>query len=1266
MALAVPNLNSRIGLGNASVDGYSVLGCGGPLEEDTVEANRDTRWRAVGTLSMLTIYVSATTGVNGHTLRVRKNAGNGNQVVSIASGATGFMQDAVNTDSVAAGNDLDYFIDRGGASGFTYTHISTLFTASSGTTARYCCYDGTTTSSDQYFQVGARSTGTATEANAQHRFRANGTFRNGAADIQTNSRDGTTTYRVRVNGSNTSIAVSVTAATTGLFEDITNSAAVVNGDLVGWLGSLSGTSGLIVHKFLLLDFENIEDETMLLWSFSNNIAAGLTQYTPVYGPGDTLDTTESDVYHKLLQECRMSRFTFMAQGNTLNGTVTLQVRINSANGAQTVSIGSTQTGYFEDVTNVDNIEATDTVAISVVSGGSSGLVTPSNMSMLLGLQDHVPPLPIAPPDAPQAPCDPDAQVGNGGKGNAGCMPGGVGWTTSYTGAYGTVPQHADPTAGETLTDKDVDVWVELDVISYPSLTLTTYRRAICEISPPDVPAYYGGRKPSGLLAVGEIEHGLGNEQGGFEAASADIDWSDTIDRLFRTLLADQDLDGNECRIYAASPARRAAQLAPRLLFRGLVQRSQLSSPLTARLTVVDPLFADGAPLGPDRQWPRLIPKFTSIAKTTADTLATALPVIYGEKSDEGAIDPLTGAASTKGVVPLIYLGQATVGAVDENQPGTYEIDTSIPQPYMFNANNLGTGTEANPGFLTSIYYYGATQRISDGAISSIAGPGLLDPEGNSMPGVHFIINFAFADGYNEPNPAYQYIFWASGNSAFHPITNFNAGGQLGITIHDGVTRDSYYDHGGIVDASAVMLPNYTAPDVPNNTWDAYLVCWGASYRGISIYGSDLGNGDPEAKHDRVPLDVASVNGSSILWPWNADGSVSDAWPFTDTFLDLTATDGTVYRLTMMFARGPLSDDHKKGVVNFAANMIGIEATGDGTGLPIMEVHIAQHHWLENFVLNNWTSGAWCTAGTSPTWADGTFKVRSSRFFSRQAYTDAALGGGGLLVNWIADEQRGLMDWVREWNFSTETKLGVNGFGQLTLGFLDDRESPSTWTHIQHIRDIFGPVSAVFGENRENVVRGVCDWDSDFSKFRDPLQEFKSAVGYAKYKNRWKSGDLLETTILGYSDQWAWVLQKRLDRLYLGEVNVSIEGPMGWFDTDVDVAGLRLSTHEGRGVSGYVEQEMWLRRRRFNLATRTMTYSLVDVGDVPLGLRFRSVPTSTVTIADSAPIARLNPQPISLSETVHVTDSPSGRENPSDTVMETQTIKIGEFLSIARV
>jgi hypothetical protein len=61
------------------------------------------------------------------------------------------------------------------------------------------------------------------------------------------------------------------------------------------------------------------------------------------------------------------------------------------------------------------------------------------------------PLPV--PNAPQAPCDPQADLSGASKGQSGCNVGGVGWVSSYFGPYGSFPQHPDPVDGETLTGK---------------------------------------------------------------------------------------------------------------------------------------------------------------------------------------------------------------------------------------------------------------------------------------------------------------------------------------------------------------------------------------------------------------------------------------------------------------------------------------------------------------------------------------------------------------------------------------------------------------------------------------------------------------------------------------------------------------------------------------------------------------------------------------------------------------------------------------------
>lgn len=166
-------------------------------------------------------------------------------------------------------------------------------------------------------------------------------------------------------------------------------------------------------------------------------------------------------------------------------------------------------------------------------------------------------IPNKPPPAPIVPCEPESTVTNGGKGKSGCNDGGAGFIRTYVGPFGDVPLHANPADGESLTNKEragLEVWVELRHVDYPSGDVTIHRRAFEELGDPA--AYEGGRKQAGLLEVGEIEHAIGNEQGSFEAATIDLGFSDTLDRLFRNLADDQDVDGDEVTIKIASDAAR--------------------------------------------------------------------------------------------------------------------------------------------------------------------------------------------------------------------------------------------------------------------------------------------------------------------------------------------------------------------------------------------------------------------------------------------------------------------------------------------------------------------------------------------------------------------------------------------------------------------------------------------------------------------------------------------------------------------------------------
>lgn len=74
--------------------------------------------------SNLSVGIAGNAATAASTFRFRKNAANGNQVISIASGATGYFTDTTNTDAVVAADELNYSWVSGSAGAVTIQHFS--------------------------------------------------------------------------------------------------------------------------------------------------------------------------------------------------------------------------------------------------------------------------------------------------------------------------------------------------------------------------------------------------------------------------------------------------------------------------------------------------------------------------------------------------------------------------------------------------------------------------------------------------------------------------------------------------------------------------------------------------------------------------------------------------------------------------------------------------------------------------------------------------------------------------------------------------------------------------------------------------------------------------------------------------------------------------------------------------------------------------------------------------------------------------------------
>lgn len=777
------------------------------------------------------------------------------------------------------------------------------------------------------------------------------------------------------------------------------------------------------------------------------------------------------------------------------------------------------------------------------------------------------PVPGPTPQNPTAPCGAIPEATGGGIGKAGCTPAGTGWTSSYSGPYGTVPSHTDPTDGELLTGKDVvDFWIAIHHVDYPSGTVTVYRKALVELA--DLSTYYGGRKEGGLLTIGAVEHGLGNEQGGFEAASADFNLSDAIDRWFRTLADGQDMDGDEVEIYLASPAARATAAAPRVLMRGVIQGQQLSDRLVATLTVVDRLFSIFGPLGRSPEWPsRRFEEWFPDAPN--DVKGMVIPIIAGEKSDIGAVDQITAAPASRGLCPGHFVGYY--------DPGIPETPVPLAPPTISTSGVTGAGGNTTYDFavtgrnLAEDNIYDKTGETT-AVLATVSGAPAFGALGAS--------NYVYLTG-TMPTGTLAIRVYVKVNGVYNHLDDAD------INLGAGTWFYHYGERNGVtdVDVTEPAQPPTADQTDPRPDWGLLVFALGPVFRYLSVYGSDLGNQLPDQPHNRILLNPTTRN--DILVPginWVAP------------YLSFTNAAGEVLWVSGILVRGPLLDDHLAGTVNITANILGVESVGDGTGLPIIDAHAIQQWWLENHLLRGWTSGAYATAGSYPQWTDGTPIVRSSRFATRQAYTASTLGGRGLTVGWYVDRAKALNDWFKEWNDSTETVLGFNGHGQITLGYQDATVSLSTLPRVSDVTDLFGATRLSKGQSRENVVVGSCDWDPDYQKYRAGPITLVNANGVTLYKGHRKPGDVVSSSILNNETQFTWVLQQRLNRLAFGVTTMEISGRVGLLDYDVDNPGyLSLTSIEGIGALGYVDQPLRIIRRRFDIGSHLATLTLVDDG-----------------------------------------------------------------------
>lgn len=217
--------------------------------------------------------------------------------------------------------------------------------------------------------------GNATDAEWQIGAREAGTFRNMYMYASLNSLSGTSTIVLRKNATNAGLSLVFSSAQTGIKEDMSNTATVVNTDEINFRATQSAGSGSIILEVGGVEFEPTDTHkciTFMAAAGSSNAwnASGTRFLAPTGGLANTATAESGTKVRMRIAGTASNLFTYFVSNARLNDT-TIRTRINGANGAQVLVYATTQTGLKEDTTNTDSIAVDDEYCYSVVTGAGT-------------------------------------------------------------------------------------------------------------------------------------------------------------------------------------------------------------------------------------------------------------------------------------------------------------------------------------------------------------------------------------------------------------------------------------------------------------------------------------------------------------------------------------------------------------------------------------------------------------------------------------------------------------------------------------------------------------------------------------------------------------------------------------------------------------------------------------------------------------------------------------------------------------------------------
>lgn len=245
------------GSGNVNFDSgtryYTAVGVS--IAAATTEANSLFEIRGTFTASDFATFVSANARTTDTIFGTRKDGGAGAQSVTYTSGQTGAKEDTVNTDSLIAGSDYNYFVTT--STGTESLVIRTISTTLTSTANEFIFMNGrqggipAAAATTTYTGVSGSTSYSATDIDSQLLPSFTFTLKELVTWVITNTQNGDSVVTVRDDGGNSPITVTYTSGQTGFKGDNTNTATITaSTDEINYQIANAGSSGNTSYTYL--------------------------------------------------------------------------------------------------------------------------------------------------------------------------------------------------------------------------------------------------------------------------------------------------------------------------------------------------------------------------------------------------------------------------------------------------------------------------------------------------------------------------------------------------------------------------------------------------------------------------------------------------------------------------------------------------------------------------------------------------------------------------------------------------------------------------------------------------------------------------------------------------------------------------------------------------------------------------------------------------------------------------------------------------------